>query len=637
MVRYPVRMNRAHALRFFVILIAGLLLRPCGAQTEAKADDASQVVILNNADYFLAATVLMDQALRETMLQGSKRPIEFFAESLDSMRFPAQIDAELVALMRKKYVGKRVDVVLARASGGFAFAQRYRDELWPGAPIVFYNMLADQTPRGSAKANVTGIVIDLDPEGTLELARRLQPEATQLFVVIGTAEYDRRWKARLQPILARLPPQISVTWLDELPYEAIAPRLRQLGPNAIVLFTSMVRDSAGRVHNSQWTAHEIAEASASPVYGFIDTYMGQGVVGGALTDLAAQGRAAGQLALRVLAGERPDLIPVQASPPARCVVDARALERFKTATDRLPTNCEVRYRSPSFWRDYGTYVVFGTAALLLQTGLIVALLVQRRRRHEAERDAQHKRAELAQAGRLAIVGELTASISHEMNQPLGAILSNIDAAEMVLAAHPPDLDELRLIHSDIRRGGSRAAEVIRRIRGLLGKRDIARSQTDVNMLVTDVAALLRPEAARRVLDIETVLAESLPSVACDRVQIQQALLNLLLNAMDAVAGSPPESRRVLVRTAEVRGGVEVAVVDHGSGVAKDQMPQLFSSFFTTKTQGMGLGLSITRSIVEAHGGRIRAENNADGGATFSFVIPLAEAESRHGARVEAVT
>ncbi|HEY6353076.1 MAG TPA: histidine kinase dimerization/phospho-acceptor domain-containing protein, partial [Burkholderiaceae bacterium] len=474
-------MNRAHALWLALIMVwVGLGPQPCLAQPDGKADDAWQVVILHNADYFLPASVSMDQALRETMLQGSKRPIEFFAESLDSLRFPATIDAELAALMRKKYVGKRVDLVLARASGGFAFAQRHRDELWPGAPIVLYNTLADQTPRGPAKANVTGILIDLDPAGTVELARRLQPDATQLFVIGGTAEYDRRWKARLQPILARLPSRIIVTWLDELPYEAIAPRLRQLAPNAIVLFTSMVRDTAGRSRSSPRTAHEIAEASAAPVYGFIDTYMGQGVVGGALTDFAAQGRAAGQLALRVLAGEHPDLIPIQESPPARCVVDARALQHFGIATDLLPKDCEVRYRSPSFWHDYWAYVLIGAAALVVQTGLIVALLVQRRRRQAAERDAQYKHAGLAQAARLAVVGELTASISHEMNQPLGAILSNIDAAEMALAAHPPDLAELRLIHSDIRRGGSRAAEVIRRIRGLLGKRDIERAPTDIN-------------------------------------------------------------------------------------------------------------------------------------------------------------
>ncbi|HEY6235839.1 MAG TPA: sensor histidine kinase, partial [Candidatus Elarobacter sp.] len=378
-------------------------------------------------------------------------------------------------------------------------------------------------------------------------------------------------------------------------------------------------------------------ASAAPVYGFIDTYMGQGVVGGALTDFAAQGRAAGQLALRVLAGEHPDLIPIQESPPARCVVDARALQHFGIATDLLPKDCEVRYRSPSFWHDYWAYVLIGAAALVVQTGLIVALLVQRRRRQAAERDAQYKHAGLAQAARLAVVGELTASISHEMNQPLGAILSNIDAAEMALAAHPPDLAELRLIHSDIRRGGSRAAEVIRRIRGLLGKRDIERAPTDVNLLVTDVAALLRPEAARRGLEVVTDLAEPLQPIACDQVQIQQAVLNLLLNAMDATAGRPAGSRRVLVRTAAVRGGIEVAVIDHGHGIASEQMRQLFKSFFTTKAQGMGLGLSITRSIVEAHGGRIEAENNPDGGATFRFVIPFAEAESRDSARIEAVT
>jgi signal transduction histidine kinase len=605
------------------ILIAGLFASSGAALaqvTEGK-DPTLHVVILHNADYFLPASLIMEQALRETLMQESKRPIEFFAETLDAIRFPTGIDDELLALMRKKYAANHVDLVLARSLGGLTFARRHRDELWPDAPVVFYSLVADRLEGRQPLANSTGLLVDLDPGGAVELAMRVHPAATHLFIVGGTAEYDRAWKRRLQPVLSKLPPRTAVTWLDDLPYERILDELGRLPADSVVLMTSMVRDSAGRSRVNARVSKEIAQASTAPVYAFIDTTIGQGVVGGAVTDFGAQGRAAARLALRVLDGERADAIPVQPSPPAHCVIDARAMQRYGIAESLLPADCDIRFRPPSLWRDYRGYVVAGVAAILLQAAMIAALLFQRRRRRDAERETQHKRAELAQASRLALVGELTASIAHEVNQPLGAILSNIDAAEMVLEGDPAHLGELRAIHSDIRKGGLRAAEVIRRIRGLLGKKEVEWARCDANALVSDVVALLDPEARRRKLEIQTSLAFGLPDVAGDRVQLQQALLNLIINAMDAMVETPPESRVLTIRTTSAWSGVEIVVIDRGHGIAAEQLPRLFDSFFTTKSQGMGLGLSIARSVIDAHGGGIWAENNPDGGATFHLVLP----------------
>ena len=229
---------------------------------------------------------------------------------------------------------------------------------------------------------------------------------------------------------------------------------------------------------------------------------------------------------------------------------------------------------------------------------------------------------LAHASRLAVVGELTASLAHEINQPLNAILNNADAAELLLEHGSARLDEVRQILTDIRKDDLRASGVIRHARELLRKHEPERQPLDLGELVAGVLQLLGRDAERRQVALELELAPGLPVVYGDKVHLEQALLNLLLNGMDAMADTPVPRRRLAVRTGRSGGVVEVAVMDNGHGIPATTLPRLFESFYTTKKDGMGLGLPLARSIVEAHGGRIWAENRPEGGATFRFTVPV---------------
>ena len=259
--------------------------------------------------------------------------------------------------------------------------------------------------------------------------------------------------------------------------------------------------------------------------------------------------------------------------------------------------------------------------IVLQALLISSLLLQRAARRHAERDLQRKGAALAHASALSVAGELTASISHEINQPLGAILSNTDAAEMLLDSGTARVDELRQVLQAIRKDDLRASEVVGRMRRLLRKHEAELLPCDLDEIAAEVLTLVRADAERRRVDLIAHLDGPHP-VQGDRVHLQQVLLNLIMNAMDAVAECPAERRHVSVRTMRSEDRVEVVVADAGCGIADDAMPQLFNSFFSTKPQGMGLGLSIARSIVEAHGGRIWAQHNLGApGTAFHFVLP----------------
>jgi PAS domain S-box-containing protein len=244
-------------------------------------------------------------------------------------------------------------------------------------------------------------------------------------------------------------------------------------------------------------------------------------------------------------------------------------------------------------------------------------------RKKAELEAQQQRKEVAHLSRVTMLGELSGALAHELNQPLTAILSNAQAAQRFLGQDSVDLDELRAILQDIVDEDKRAGEVIRRLRVLLSTGETQRQSADVNELVSEVFKLLRSDLATQGVALQAELAPNLPSVNADRVQLQQVLINLVMNACDAMGEIAANDRRIIVRTELAAGfGVLVSVVDHGHGIPAEHIEKVFESFFTTKTHGMGLGLSVCRSIVAAHGGRLWAENNPDRGASFRFWLPL---------------
>jgi two-component system sensor kinase FixL len=222
------------------------------------------------------------------------------------------------------------------------------------------------------------------------------------------------------------------------------------------------------------------------------------------------------------------------------------------------------------------------------------------------------------------MGELTASLAHELNQPLTAILSNAQAAQRILASDKADLADIRDILGDIVEDDKRAGEVIHRLRGFLKKSNLELSTLDIGELVSQVARLVSSDAILRNVSIRLELAPGLPPVCGDRVQLQQVILNLLMNGLDAMRESGEGERTLVLRTlrADPPASVVVAVEDSGVGIDEADLDHVFHAFYTTKPEGLGMGLAIARSIVEAHGGRLEARNNPERGATFSFTLPV---------------
>jgi C4-dicarboxylate-specific signal transduction histidine kinase len=253
-------------------------------------------------------------------------------------------------------------------------------------------------------------------------------------------------------------------------------------------------------------------------------------------------------------------------------------------------------------------------------------------RKQAEEGLQKAQSELAHVTRIATLGELAASIAHETNQPLGAMVNNAGACLRWLAAN--NMEEARRSAELIRADGHRAAEIIQRIRSFAKKTPPQKDWIDINQSIREVIALARSELQRHNVSLGTQLSSDVALAFADRIQLQQVILNLVMNAVEAMSENGPQE--LLIRTdSDVSGAIAVSVRDSGPGVSPENIGRLFTPFFTTKPQGMGMGLAICRSIVEAHGGRLWATANEDRGATFQFTLPSADSGvsiTAHGSR-----
>jgi len=244
--------------------------------------------------------------------------------------------------------------------------------------------------------------------------------------------------------------------------------------------------------------------------------------------------------------------------------------------------------------------------------------------HDVEDDARRQREQINRLSRVSLLGEMTASLAHELNQPLSAIITNASAGKRSIDKGKEDPETLREILVDVEADGHRAHEIIQDVRNAIKKGDAIRRRINLNKLVTNVAHVVRPDAVACSCELETSLATDLPLIEGDPIQIQQVLVNLVSNAFDAMRQTPPGERKVEISTAgDGVGKVRLSVRDHGTGIPTEAPhDRLFEQFFTTKEQGLGMGLAIVRSIVEAHGGKIGAENVPDGGACFHFTLPV---------------
>jgi signal transduction histidine kinase len=579
------------------------------------------VLVVHTTNRNSGTSVAFESGLHRVLDANSGQPVEIFSEFLDEPRFGGdRYELTVTTYLHDKYSDRPLDAVVAGGDAALAFILRHRDRLFPRVPVLHVGVtpLALQS-MAPIPPDVVGVPMVWDFAGTVELAFKWHPRATHLVIVTGASIQDD-WESVINPQIAPILGHVKAEYLIGLPLPALQKRLRELGSDSIVLTMGFHRDRDGRFYTLGESIALIVSASSVPVYTATDIAQGRGVVGGHMLSYEGTGKQYGQILERLFSGQ-PDWQRMPESNPSSLQVDWRQVKHWGIDPELIPSDAIVSFRPPTLWQAYRNAVVGAVTIILLLIGLVISLLLERRRRRTAEIAVRKQHTELAHASRLAVAGELTAAIAHEINQPLGAAQTNADAAELILQAGGDRREDLLRLVGRIRNDTLRASQVIKRLRTMLARHEARRQPLDLNVALADVEVFLRLELKRRDMTLALRLSATPARVLGDETQIQQVLINLIMNAMDASTDVSLDRRTIVVQVEFAAGAYSISVKDQGSGFAAGDVSKLFDSFFSTKRTGMGLGLSIARTIVEAHGGTIQAENAPGGGAAFHVQLP----------------
>jgi signal transduction histidine kinase len=609
--------------RNFICRLAGGVLLIATHALPLKAEKAPQSVLVieatsPNTTYFIGVNSAFNSAVSAETLGR----VFVYVESLAVRNFESPgYQALLRDFFREKYRDKNLTAIVAYNTLALTYAVRLRDEVWPDVPVIFTGVSDRHFAEMKRPDNVTGVTIRNRLKDAVDIARTLLPKTRTVVLVgdkLGTEGY---WKY-FGDELPEVEQSMSVSDLTGMPITEVRARVAALPQDAAIVYLGLFRDSSGRSFVPSAALKVIAEAANRPVIVDTESFVGPGGLGGPVLKFDEIGLAAAELLRRVLAGEQASDIPVRNGDVLKPIFDWRQLQRWDIPESRLPAGSEIRFRPPTAWEQYRWQILLFAGAIVIQSLLILGLLQERRRRRQAEVETRLRLSELAYLNRSATAGEMSASIAHEINQPLAAIVSSGNAGLRWLAHQKPDLDEVRASFKRIVDDGHRAARVIDTIRSLFKKESQPRTSVDINDLIEEVLQFLRIDFEQNHVALSVVLTRALPPISGDRVQLQQVILNIVRNGIEAISQTSGRQRTMQVRSEmDEQRNVLVSIADSGSGIDAENLDRVFEPFFTTKAGGMGMGLSICRSIVEAHEGHLSVKPVQPYGSVFQIVLP----------------
>src|SRR5262252_4044481 len=566
----------------------------------------------------------MSEAFYATIKTETANPPFVFIENLGIDAYAtADYFNILRSHFREKYRDKAIGVIVSDASRYLPFTLRLRDDLWPGTPVVLAGIQERRAARLSLPSNVTGFTFRHQLQDIVATADALIPGLKR--VVLAGSRIERGgWRQDFLDDLPDVRARFEVIDLTGLSMAELRQRLAELPGDSAVVYVGFSTDVTGERYLPAEASQLVAEAANRPTFVDSEPFIGRGSVGGLVVSPGGIGRVAARFALRILDGENASDIPITNSEEIlRPVFDWRQLQRWGITENRLPVGSEIRFRSPTAWEQYRWEIMAISAVLVLQSLLIAGLLYEHRRRRQAEVEASRRMAELAHMNRSAAIGQMSASIAHEIKQPLAAIVMNAGAGLRWLAKDMPNVEEAAHALKNIVGNGNRASQVVEALRAMFKKEVSNRTLVDINDAIREVLTLVDIELEEHEGLTKATLKEGLPRVMADRVQLQQVIFNLVTNAIEAMSSTAAGARVLRVRSeASESGECTVAIEDSGPGIEPETLKRIFEPFYKSKSKGMGMGLSICRSIIEAHGGHLSAASAKPRGAIFEILLPL---------------
>jgi len=576
----------------------------------------------------------MAASFREELVKKSQEPIDFYEVSLDTARVQdSQDEGPFVEYIRAVLSGRKLDLIVPVGAPAAFFLQRHRQEIFPTTPMMIVGADVRRISGTTRAANDVTVLLDLDLPAYLRNILQLRPETTDIAVVVGNSPVERYWTSELRRDFQRFADRVNIIWLNDLTFDEMLNHAAAMPPQSAIFWFLLSEDAAGVPYSQDRALEMMREVSAAPIFGMGDFELGRGIVGGPLMQTSALGRQAAEVGLRILRGEtRGGSIELPNVTFGAPMYDWRELQRWNISEARLPADSIVQFRQGSIWQQHRLEIMGALAIVILQAALIAGLMFERQARKraavvagKAKMESDFYRENLAHLARVHTVGKMSTAIAHEVNQPLVAIKNYAVAARgRLMRTGGLSLAKVQELLDKIEEQASRAGDVLQSLRAMVRKHEPEAAETELGELIADTLKLMEMEGRNANIRIEAAISPELPPVLVDGIQIQQVVLNLARNAIEAIeeAGISSGVIKVAVIGTE-KNEVAVSVSDCGPGIAPEDAKHIFDPFHSTKRGGLGVGLSISRAIIEAHGGRMSLAPNQGGGCVFQFTLPVA--------------
>jgi signal transduction histidine kinase len=606
-----------------VLGLAGML---AGASRAVSAAETKRVLIVHSFGRDFKPWKGYAETVRSELTGRSPWSLYINEQVLTSARSSNDApEPAFVEYLRALYAPQPPDLIISFGAPAAHFVQRYRAQLFPDAPMVLTAIERRRIQQSALGAKDVVVAVSHNFAVLFENILQVLPDTKTVMVVNGVSPNEAFWKPEIIRELEPLKDRIALTWTDDVPFAEIVHRAATLPPHTAIFWHSMIVDPGGLMHEGDSALSAVYASANAPIFSFDESFFGREVVGGPMNSIAQVSGQAVAVAMRVLAGEDPADIKVPAIEFAKPKFDWRQMQRWGINESRLPAGSEIRFREPTVWDRYHGPIALTGLAILFQSALITILIIEGWRRRTAEARAQQLLTELAHVNRVATVGQFTASLTHELRQPLAAISLAGQAALNWIRRKDPDLAEAEAALQQVVEGGFRADGVIKSLHAMFNKEHTPRTPVDVNEMVEQVLALAKVLIKAKNVAVEQKLTDvARPTVLGEAVQLQQILLNLINNAVESMAASAGGRRVLQLATVVSDDTAVITVMDSGPGVEPQSLDRIFEPFFTSKPGGMGMGLSICRSIAEAHGGTLTAVPGELGGLRVRLTLPLVE-------------
>ena len=613
----------------FIQLLIILLLLPCPGSSAFLKDETKNILIIFSLNQGLVAYQILLENFKNTLREEYSKSYKLYVEYLNIGDFPdTSYQQFLFKRINEKYKEIPIDLLILGGPRTASIVKPYISNHIKNLPTISMDIFNpfEKNPEYSNHPNTTEIIQHFDIKKNFDLAFSLFPDHSTLCIVSGASKTDLFINNLSMNAAHEYEKKKKVINLVNLSVSEITKEVTNLPPKSIVFIPTFLMDTHDLRYNTPELIRIVTKITSAPIFVLFDTPFNDGAFGGYVTSEAATGIECGRVVIKILEGKEPNTIHVNPEVMNKYIFDWHELKRRGLEdSDLIPANSIIFNREPDFL-DTNKWILSGALLFIILQSLLIANLVRLNKKQKLTatklRETESRFRELSREDRILRMGELTASLSHELNQPLTAIRSSAQAGIRFMKSGKLDSSTMEEILNNIVEDDKRAADVLSSIRQLmkLEKRD--KQKIDLTLKIRQVIEISKGELHSENIKLNLRLPVNPVYVLGDRTQIQQVLLNFISNAAHVFSEVDNRKKTIDITEKIENETVTVSVSDYGSGIDESIKDKLFKPFFTTRDSGTGIGLAISKSIIDEHNGKIWAENNPDGGATFSFQLNL---------------